>query len=183
MLSLTLLRRRPRSREPRDPAHLQSLEERELELALREAELNRREAAIRRGEEATIAARKPAARALTPYDVELERELAARLAGVERRERELGQVVEAVEAQRQRLEEVQHEYEERRDALTGRAREVEAELRCEGRACEGAEEALRLAAAAHRRPAGASPWTPGPRRSSPRSRTRSSTRRRRCPAR
>ncbi len=106
---------------------LQSLEERELELALREAELNRREAAIRRGE-VDIAAVNPAPRALTPYDVELERELEARLAGVERRERELGQVVEAVEAQRRRLEAVRREYEERRAALTARAREVEAEL-------------------------------------------------------
>jgi chromosome segregation ATPase len=124
----------------------QSIEERELDLALREAELNRREAAIRRGEEDMAAARPPAPRALTPYDVELERELASRLASVEKRERELEQVVEAVEAQRKRLEEVQREYEERRTALTQRARELEQEsMRLKEDRARVAEEALTLA--------------------------------------
>jgi len=118
---------------------------------MREAELNRREAAFRRAEkEAEAAAHAalpvmpavPEPRPISPYDLELEKQLAQRLVSVERRERELEQVVEAVEAQRQRLEEIQREYEERRAVLSQRTREVEAE-----RALL-AEEHAKLAAAA-----------------------------------
>jgi chromosome segregation ATPase len=98
------------------------LEERELELAMREAELNRREAALRRG------GFDDDGPPLIPgrHD-ELEAELTERIAMLERREKELLRTVEAVEAQRQRLEDVRADYEERRDALAARAKEVEAE--------------------------------------------------------
>src|SRR6185437_13449895 len=93
---------------------------------MREAELNRREAALRRAEEmhdGPVVAHLAHGR----HD-DLETELAERIANVERRERELQRTVEAVEAQRLRLESVRAEYEERRDALTHRTREVEEEL-------------------------------------------------------
>jgi chromosome segregation ATPase len=102
----------------------QSIEERELDLALREAELNRRESALRRAEVARANVEEgPGARASSVN----EDELVERLAALERRERELEQTVAAVESQRLRLEEVRAEYESRRDGLTARARELEAE--------------------------------------------------------
>lgn len=115
-----------------------SIAERELELALREAELNRREAAVRRAELDRELPEPP----VSNRHAELELDLAARVAGVERRERELARTVEAVEAQRQRLEDVRVEYETRRDALSQRTREVEAEL------TRLREEQARLASAA-----------------------------------
>jgi chromosome segregation ATPase len=107
------------------PTNLQqSIEERELDVALREAELNRRESALGRAEVARAnEGDGPAARASSMS----EDELVARLVALERRERELDQAVEAVDSQRKRLESVRAEYESRRDALTERAREVEAE--------------------------------------------------------
>jgi chromosome segregation ATPase len=95
----------------------QSIEERELELAMREAELNRREAALSRIEEASG----------TRVSSALEAELQAQIAAAESRERELARTLEAVEAQRVRLDAVRAEYETRREALLERSREVEAE--------------------------------------------------------
>jgi chromosome segregation ATPase len=94
-----------------------------MALVLREAELNRREATLRRAEEARAEDEGSLARASSTLETELE----ARLLEVERRERELQLMVEAGEAQRERLAATTLEYEERRDVLGTRAREVEAE--------------------------------------------------------
>jgi hypothetical protein len=62
-----------------------------------------------------------------PEEAPTEAELAQRMRAVERRERQLDQALAAVAAQRQQLAAIQSEYEQRRDGLVQRTREVEIE--------------------------------------------------------